>query len=72
MWITLTLLPTIFALEIAFEHMEVINNTRTAGYYFKELRVTKFNRTTYVLNAKFDLYYDMDNDYAVKMRISFH
>lgn len=51
----------IFTTEIQVDRIEVLNSTYQKNLYnISELRVTKFNRTTYTINANFILFFDID------------
>lgn len=61
---------SVFSTEIQFDRIEMLNATYAEGYYnLSEFRITKFNRTAYVWNAKADFFVDIDMD--IKVEVSF-
>lgn len=62
---------TIWMAEMYFDRIELLNESYVEGLYkVNEMRITKFNRTTYVLNGEAEFYY-VTND-SVKVEMSFH
>lgn len=52
--------------EITLEQVVCLNGTGAEGLYsIEELRVSKFNRTAYALNFKFETFFDVDENYHV-------
>lgn len=61
------------ATEIQFDRIEILNNTFVEGFYnVSEFRITKFNRTTYVLNTKAELFLDLTTDIKVQVNYYFN
>lgn len=57
--------------EIQFDRIEFLNKSYVEGSYnLSELRITKFNRTTYVLNGKAEIFIDINRD--IKAEVVFH
>lgn len=57
--------------EIQFDRIELLNSSYVEGVYnVSEFRITKFNRTTYVFNAKVDFFIDIDRN--MKIQVNFH
>lgn len=54
--------------EMIYDRIEMLNSTYQEGIYnFSQFRVTKYNRTAYTINAYFELFIDLDQDFAVKI-----
>lgn len=61
----------VFPTEIQMDRIELLNETYVDGYYnLSEFRITKFNRTAYVLNAQVELFVDINTN--IKVEVSFH
>lgn len=59
--------------EIQFDRIEILNDSYVEGYYnVSEFRITKFNRTTYVLNARADIFVDIDQDIKTELILHFN
>lgn len=57
--------------EIYLQQVDVKTAKRVAGVYnIPMMRIIKFNRTAYVLNAKIEMETDIDNTYSVKIFFS--
>lgn len=55
--------------EIILEKIECLNGSGVAGIYsITELRIGKYNRTTYTLNVEFELYADIGDGYFVRFK----
>lgn len=59
------------AYTFSFDQIFILNNkTYVEGFYnYKELRVKRFNRTTYGLNAEFEIFYDLDDRVTVDYKL---
>lgn len=57
--------------ELIFDRIELLNSSYVEGYYnISLLRISKFNRTTYVLNSEFETMIDiMDN---IEIEVGFY
>lgn len=57
--------------EFVFDRIELLNSTYFEGLYnVSEFRITKYNRTLYVLNAKVEFLNDVAKDHT--MEVSFY
>lgn len=60
-------LNSVQSIEVIFDRIEMLNSSYVEGYYnISLLRVTKFNRTTFVLNAEFELFVDVTDKFMVE------
>lgn len=58
---------TIWMAEVYFDRIELLNSSYVENVYkVYEFRVAKFNRTTYVLNADCELFYDTDQNHTAE------
>lgn len=52
--------------DISFDRIEVLNDSHVDGCYdIEEMRITKFNRSAFVLNAEFETLVDIDDTFSV-------
>lgn len=76
--IVLTLILTVFLLifqsenvlttEIILDRIELVNTTYLEGFYnMSELRISRINRTTYVLNAQIITYFVLDQNWEIEV-----
>lgn len=52
--------------EVQFDRVEVTPSFVEGFFKIHEIRVTKFNRTTYVMNIDIDIFIDIDKDYTAE------
>lgn len=54
--------------EIHFDRIELVNRTEFPGIYkVDKLRVKKFNRTAFVIDADFEIIQDIDERFSVTL-----
>lgn len=59
-----------FTTEIQVDRVELLNSTFSDGIYnISELRVTKFNRTSYVLNLDAEIFFDVDQSVDAELTL---
>lgn len=52
--------------DVILQKLEAINGTFVEGEYrITDLRVSKFNRSTYVINSEMEMFNIFDNSYEV-------
>lgn len=57
--------------EMLYDRVELLNATYQEGLYnISEFRVTKFNRTSFVIKANFEFLVDFDD--KIEVEVSFH
>lgn len=58
------------SVDVILDQMNVLNTTYMPGYYnISELRVTKFSRNEYGVNANFELFVDFDEDIYLEIQL---
>lgn len=59
--------------EIIYDRVELLNSSSLEGIYnFTEFRITKFNRTLFVINSKIELLQDLDETFEVEVLFYFN
>lgn len=59
---------TISTTKLQLDNVVLLNSTYMEGYYnLTQLHISKFNRTSYVLNFETTLYIDLDNKFDVEV-----
>lgn len=59
--------------EIQFDHVDFVNSTFLQDFYnFSMIRIGKYNRTTYVLNANAEFNNTAREDIKIKLRFHFN
>lgn len=54
-------------MELIYDTMELLNASFIEGYLnYSAFRISKFNRTTYVLNATIDFFRDLDENFELE------
>lgn len=53
--------------DVILEKIESLNGSKSDEYSIEELRITKFNRSTYTLNVKFEIFVDLDESFNVRI-----
>lgn len=58
------------SVDLILDHMNLLNTTYLPGYYnISELRVTKFSRNEYGVNANFELFIDFDEKIYLEIQL---
>lgn len=59
--------------DVIFERVELLNSSYVEGFYnFSNVRIQKYNRTTFVLNLNFELFIDFDEDVFCEVTFSYN
>lgn len=63
----------IMSREIYWDLLDIATGSYVEGYYnISYARVSKFNRTTYVLNGKWDFLRDIDDDFNLEITMHYN
>lgn len=68
---TMNIFLSVDGFEVYLQQVDVKTSKRVAGVYnIPMMRIIKFNRTAYVLNANIEMETDIDNTYSVQIFFS--
>lgn len=66
-------LQTISTNELYFDRVETLNDTSAKGFYnYTNLRIAKYNRTTYVFNVNVEFYTELGADITIEVQFYYN